>query len=49
MPQAYRLWIVAGGVAWTAGYAIFTWQYAAFLWLPRVEARPVSLAADSAA
>ena len=49
MPQAYRLWIVAGGVAWTAGYAIFTWQYAAILWLPRVEARPVSLAADSAA
>lgn len=36
----HRDWVLAGGVAWAAGYAIFALVYAPILLRPRIDGRP---------
>jgi uncharacterized protein involved in response to NO len=38
--ELYRASLLVGGVAWAAGYGIFTWVYLPILIAPRVDGRP---------
>ena len=40
IPTAYMDLLMASGIAWTVGFALFLWIYAPILVLPRPDGKP---------